>query len=221
MKHWWADSNENSRLEQVDLDKYQALVAEAPPHRRIDEIIVHHTWSPTVAQWRGRQTWQGIDRYHEVSRGWSDIGYHLGVGPDLSIWLLRPLPRAGGHTLNHNAHSVGVSMIGCYDTGRDDPKAIMPYTASLVRALIDRYALSVAEVRFHREFAAKSCPGTGIDLGAFRAYVRSGTVPQAAPTPEPPPVRYFAENGADWREHWVHNGPDDEPQGKVYLRPRP
>ena len=143
--------------------------------RAINEVVLHHTWSPTASQWRGQSTWDAIRRYHMTVPvpPWSDIGYHFGVGPDGSLWRLRPVNQSGAHVLNRNARTIGVAMIGNYDTGADDPRAVLPGAADIVAACCKRHGLGVSAVRFHREFQNKSCPGTGLELAAFRTMVEA------------------------------------------------
>jgi hypothetical protein len=130
-------------------------------------IVLHHTWSPTAAQYRGLSTWVSIKRYHMETRGWSDIGYHLGVGSDGTFWILRPLAKTGAHTLNHNAHSVGVCLVGNFDT--EDPWANgLGACCGLLASVLEAYNLGVQTIHFHREFADKTCPGTRIDLATVR-----------------------------------------------------
>jgi hypothetical protein len=172
MNHWWTHQTDKtpSRLEEVTLEELQVLLADAPARRDIQEIILHHTWKPTAAQYDDH-AWWGIQVYHRVSRGWSDIGYHIGVGPDGTIWLLRPITRDGGHTKSHNANSVGVCVLGNYDRGEDDPTVPMRVAAAAIALLCIRYDLEPTDTYCHRDFANKSCPGTGIDRAAFRLQV--------------------------------------------------
>jgi hypothetical protein len=140
--------------------------------RGLREIVLHHTWEPTAARYRGQQTWDAIRRFHMVDRGWSDIGYHLGIAPDESLWLLRPIPRQGAHVKGNNRHTVGVVLLGNFD--EEDPHACgLTQAARVVALLLDRFHLPVSAVRFHREFADKTCPGTRLDLNAFRELVQA------------------------------------------------
>ena len=153
-----------------------------PSPRDIQEVVLHHTWSPTAAQYRGKMTWDAIRNYHMGTRGWSDIGYHFGIGPDpdLSLWALRPYSRSGAHVLNRNAYSLGIALIGNYDA--EDPTGILPTAAEVVRALCDRFEIGAGGIRFHREFADKTCPGTRVGLTHFRRLVMGMQVPKAEDT---------------------------------------
>ena len=175
-EHWWTHTEQRSKLESVSIDTLRDLLEAAPPRRDIQEIILHHTWLPTAAQYRGRPTWEGIQGYHMEVRQWSDIGYHAGVAPDGTVWLLRPIMCGGAHTLNHNANSVGLVVLGNYDAGHDDPAQITKAAARVTALLCKRYSLGPQDVYFHRDFANKTCPGTAIDRAAFRAQVAANIV---------------------------------------------
>lgn len=191
MHEWWSDSHCRSKLCEVDFDEFTQLVMNAPPHRRIDEVILHHTWSPRAKQYRGKRSWESIQRYHTSpkprGRGWSDIGYHIGIAPDETIWLLRPVVRSGGHCRYHNDHSVGVVMLGCYDKGADDPSRILPITASVIAVVCQRYSIVSSDVNFHRNFSSKTCPGSAVDQIVVRGQVSLAKSGDPKPKIEPYP----------------------------------
>ena len=169
-----------SKIVAVSLAELKSYLAAKKVPRGINEIVLHHTWSPTAKQYKGTATWTAIRDYHVNVRGWSDIGYHFGIGPDSTVWRLRPVERSGAHVLNRNAHTVGVALVGNFDV--EDPMANgLPMAALVFRILLDRFGLGIGAVRFHREFQNKTCPGTRIDLAAFRQLVAEAMVPGAVP----------------------------------------
>ncbi len=165
---------------EVTLEQFRDHLQALPPGRRIDEVVVHHTWSPTAAQYRGLATVRGVRNYHMQVRGWSDNGYHVMIGPDGRIFLCRPLQRSGAHVAGRNAHTVGVSFIANFDS--EDPQAYggMQAGRDVVAALLERFDLATTDIRFHREFAPKTCPGLKLSLAEFRSAVASDA---AGPTP--------------------------------------
>jgi hypothetical protein len=235
MSHWWTDKNfGNSRIEQVTLAELHRILDAAPAKRTRNEIILHHTWSPTAAQYKGRPTWAAIDGYHEKTRGWSDIGYHIGVAPNGTIWLLRPIQAAGAHCVNHNSYGIGVVMLGNYDKGKDDPKKVLPVAADVCAALCKRFNIPAGKIFGHRDFADKSCPGTAIDMAAFR---KSVAATGASPAPQPSPTaktiklvdlmtgKTLAEVAPDLAALFVThkpapNGDHRADQAKLYLAKR-
>ena len=149
--------------------------------RRIDEVIVHHTWSPTAAQYRGIETVRNVRRYHMEERGWSDNGYHVMIGPDGKIFMCRPLSRAGAHTEGHNAHSVGVAFIANFDEEEPEEYGGMDTGLRVVAELLERFHLESRDIHFHREFAPKTCPGTKLQIGEFRTAVERVRVRRTGP----------------------------------------
>jgi hypothetical protein len=114
-------------------------------------------------------------------RGFSDIAYHVIMGPDETIWLGRLIERAGGHTRGQNARSIGVAYAANFGSERedrakgltpDDPAPCGYHTGVRVcAALARRFGLDEDDVFFHRDFAPKSCPGDRLDRAQFRADV--------------------------------------------------
>jgi hypothetical protein len=197
MAHWWTDiAPGRSRLEPVTVETFHDLVMEAPPNRRMDEVFLHHTWKPRAEWYDDLATWEGIQDYHVDAKGWSDIGYHVGVGPDGSVWLLRPVQKTGAHCQGYNGYSIGVAMIGNYDVGEEDPEACLPTAVKVMAILCKRFALTETNVRFHTEFSSKTCPGSAINLASVRARV-------AAALDAPPEQPHWAQAEIDWA---VENG---------------
>ncbi|HEY3398274.1 MAG TPA: peptidoglycan recognition family protein [Armatimonadota bacterium] len=159
--------------QQLGGDEFAQYLKGAQVARGVAEVIVHHTESPTAAQYRGISTVAAVRRYHMEVRGWSDNGYHLMIGPGGEIFRCRPLERAGGHCLGHNEHSVGVSFIANFD--EEDPAGYAGWRTGqmVVAAVLQRFGLGVDRLHFHREFADKTCPGTKLDLVSFRAQVQA------------------------------------------------
>ncbi len=180
---WWPEdyaAEEERQMadeQQMTLRQMVDYVSTTPVSRSIDRVIVHHTWRPTAADYRGIATVAGVRRYHVQSRGWTDNGYHMMVAPDGALFRCRPLARIGAHTTGQNANSIGLSFIADFDA--EDPlryQGIAP-AVEVVRACMVRWNIPTNRVFGHRAFAAKSCPGSRFDIGWFRSLL-------AAPTPQ-------------------------------------
>ena len=137
--------------------------------RAIDSIVIHQSDSAFG-------TAGLMDRWHR-ERGWSGIGYHRVI---LNGWLRaerfraecdgliqagRPLEREGAHVRGHNAHSIGVCLIGA---GEGWPVGVGYLTAAqwqalagLCAMLMREFGVPVERVVGHREFpdVTKTCPG--------------------------------------------------------------
>ena len=125
--------------------------------RKISEIILHCSATPA-----GMDIGAGeIRRWHMEGNGWQDIGYHWVIRRGGSVEKGRPECMAGAHCKGHNAHSIGVSLVG--GTAKDVRIPEDNFTgaqfaalAGLVKELKERYP--GAELHGHCEFAAKACP---------------------------------------------------------------
>ena len=73
----------------ANLYEIQDIVSTYPFSRRITEVHLHHTWRPRQSDYRGLATIEGMWRYHTETNGWSDIGQHVTVAPNGSVWLCR------------------------------------------------------------------------------------------------------------------------------------
>lgn len=109
---------------------------------------------------------EALEAMHKA-RGFRTIGYHYIIEPNGDLVTGRPESEIGAHVEGHNAHSIGVCMIGTERFGADAWAALR----SLVRALLRYYPL--ATVRGHRDYSpdldrdgkiernewTKTCPG--------------------------------------------------------------
>lgn len=129
-------------------------------------IIIHH--SATADS--GTVSWGAIRRYHIVECVWGDIGYHFGVelvGDGYEILAGRMPDAPGAHTRGQNAESIGVCLVGNFDAALP-PALQWQKGVELVAWLCRNFSIPAAEVRGHRDFANKSCPGDMFDMNRFR-----------------------------------------------------
>jgi len=156
---------------EVTIQDFREQLDNITVSRGIDEVVVHHTWRPEASDYRGIATVTGVRRYHMNVRGWSDNGYHVMIGPDGAIFLCRPMERSGAHVAGRNAHTIGVSFIANFDNDEPTEYGGMQAGMLVVAALLDRFELGPHNIRFHREFASKTCPGLKLGLTGFRTEV--------------------------------------------------
>ncbi len=74
---------------------------------KINFLAVHCSDSPDDREVDAAE----IHRWHR-ERGWSGIGYHAVIQRDGTVENGRPHYWKGAHVKNHNAHSIGVCLIG-------------------------------------------------------------------------------------------------------------
>ena len=109
-----------------------------------------------------------VRRWH-LDRGWSDVGYHWLIRRNGSLEQGRAEDKEGAHAVNYNSRSVGIAFEG----HGDHEMWTLPQVLTAVR-LCDRistqYDIAPHNILGHRETGApKTCPGTKIDMDAFRA----------------------------------------------------
>jgi hypothetical protein len=152
--------------------------------RKIDSLVLHHTYRPTTKQYEGAKTIEAIRQYH-LSKGWRDIGYHVLVGPEGAIWPGRLLDWTGAHAVIDkpemvkffgspgylNKFSVGVCAIGDYDA--EEPSTpLLSRLQEVLFQLAQRFRIPAERLFFHRQVAPKSCPGQNFDLDATRTWLK-------------------------------------------------
>lgn len=104
-----------------------------------------------------------IRRWHMNDRGWSDIGYHRLIDRDGVRGNGRPIERVGSHVMGHNTGTIGVCLIGGFDSSADD-EFLQNFTIQQSNALKQeisdlRKAYGPLWVKGHNDFAQKACPG--------------------------------------------------------------
>jgi hypothetical protein len=109
----------------------------------IRQVHVHHTVnSNSYSRADVPGLIRGMYRYHTKNLGWSDLGYNFLVDRFGRIWVGRAggarRPVRGAHTLGFNGTSVGVSVIGNFETTKPNRKVVRS-VAALAAWKLDRY----------------------------------------------------------------------------------
>ncbi|XP_045405605.1 N-acetylmuramoyl-L-alanine amidase [Lemur catta] len=129
-------------------------------------LYVHHTYVPAppctdfahcAANMRSMQ------RFHQDTKGWDDIGYSFVVGSDGYVYQGRGWDWVGAHTLSHNHLGFGVAFVGNYT-------AALPTEAALrtVRDVLPSCAVRAGLLRpdytllGHRQLVRTDCPGDAL-----------------------------------------------------------
>lgn len=135
----------------------------------LKRIVVHHTYTPTVADWRGLKTMQGMYRYYRTL-GWT--GYpHIFVAPD-GLWIMNPLTRTGIHANAANVDSYGFEVVGRYDTiqWQEPIKSLAVGSIAKVAKWANIPLLNIVPHRYFN--ASKTCPGKAITMTWVRRLVQ-------------------------------------------------
>lgn len=139
-------------------------------------VVIHHTYRPTAAEWRGAESMASLARYYR-GLGWLS-GPHLFVCPDApreadrGIWQLTPLNLPGTHARAANPTTWGIEHVGDY-TSRSMPPDVAAMGAGAAAALLGWAGLpvSAATVTPHAQWGKPECPGKAVDMDAYRRAV--------------------------------------------------
>lgn len=130
-------------------------------------IVIHHCAEPSLLQRPNGFEYQHMVNLKDFykSKGWS-AGPHLFIDDD-QVWTFSPLTSRGIHAVSFNSNSIGIEMLGNYDS--EDPKSgrgynVIQTTVAIVKLLLKRLQLDKSCIRFHRDDpkTSKTCPGNNI-----------------------------------------------------------
>lgn len=171
--------------------------------------IVHHTaGSNDYTRDESAGIVRGIQRYHILNSGWSDVGYNFLIDKYGRVYEGRrgsiERPFIGAHAAGFNTGSVGVALIGNFDQATPTTMAmgalrvvlawkfgrynIDPLTTfSVLSKGSPLYPLGttarLAAISGHRDTGQTSCPGTNLyaQLGGLARAVSADLSNRAAP----------------------------------------
>ncbi|HEX2073397.1 MAG TPA: N-acetylmuramoyl-L-alanine amidase [Geodermatophilus sp.] len=158
--------------------EYQSTIKAATIHHTADSNNYAATDVPAIMR--------SIYRYHTVSRGWGDIGYHVIADKYGRLWEGRYGGLAstvvGAHAGGFNTYTFGVSMLGNYDVAQP-PQVMLDAVADIIAWKLSLYGIdprgttrltssgggtsryaagttvTVPTVFAHRDVGNTACPG--------------------------------------------------------------
>lgn len=172
----------------MTIDEFETWIKNLKVTRTIKYLQVHHTWSPSYAQFNGSNHFtlqKNMKNYHVNSAGYVDIAQQLSVFPDGKIMTGRSfnIDPAGARGMNQNG--ICVENVGNFDRGGDTMTAAQRNTiVRLYAAMCKRFGVSPETgIRYHGWYtaggtylgtyissrSAKTCPGTNFFGGNTRA----------------------------------------------------
>ena len=164
-------------------------------------ITIHHTATPNDAlgsDWAARV--RSIWRYHTISNGWGDIGYHYLIDPNGVIYSGRlngvrdnGTMIDGAHVFGYNRANIGISMMGTYSNVAPTAAAQNALN-SLIAWIAPTYHITPNTTAYyayknvtlntivgHRDIGSTTCPG-----GVLYDLIPSIRVTAAINTGNPP-----------------------------------
>lgn len=146
--------------------------------RNLSSIIVHCSATPGKSDVGVKE----IRSWH-LDRGFADIGYHYVIRRDGTVESGRPIERVGAHCKGHNAHSIGICLVGGVEEAGGNLIPVANFTESqwaaletLVLHLLEDYP-TITSIHGHNEFSNKDCPCFDVSrwVSKTRVLERRGT----------------------------------------------
>lgn len=119
--------------------------------KQVKKIVIHHTAQNMkdlnddgrIDQFDYRLSVQAIYRFHTVSRGWGDLGYHYLVDPYGNVYEGRAGGQnvIGGHVLCQNSNTIGVSLMGNFENIRV-PRQQYDGLVQITQQLVEKYKIN-------------------------------------------------------------------------------
>jgi hypothetical protein len=150
-----------------------------------DFIVLHNTGEPCLKNRPKGLTYQhilGLQSYYRDDMHWS-AGPHLFID-DHQIWVFTPLTTSGVHSPSWNSVSLGVEMLGDYDSEEfNNGRGALVRNNAIAAIAILSTALDIdpETMRLHREDRKTThhCPGDNVDKPDFIARVKKYMQPKA------------------------------------------
>lgn len=166
--------------------------------------FIHHTWSPTAAQYHGRPTILGIRQSHLNRKPpMKDIACHAYACPDATVFNGRPPTTnncacqypdeypstwpaelrkiSGGNYSWMNAYGFGIETIGNFDVEDPTKSVAMRTSLDVLAAVHEIWRIPIEHNFFHRDVSSKTCPGTRVTKEwvheELRRRIEGGSVP--------------------------------------------
>ncbi len=145
---------------------------------RIKKFIIHHTGEYIDEKRDPKELMRAIYYFHTITRGWGDIGYNYVIDKQGNIYEGRyGGPNiVGAHTAYHNVDSIGVSLMGNFNTEKPTAKQLKILELTLADHAV-RYGVNPMgksaflginsyNISGHRDVARKghgtACPGKNL-----------------------------------------------------------
>jgi hypothetical protein len=152
------------------------------PTWRPSFIVLHNTGVPKLAdrpKGLSKSNIQDLVSYYRDDQHWS-AGPHLFID-DHQIWVFTPLTTPGVHSPSWNAVSLGVEMLGDYDTepfnsGRG--LAVHKNAVAALSILCSTLGIDPATIRLHKEDpkTTHKCPGKNVVKAKIIAEVQTALI---------------------------------------------
>jgi hypothetical protein len=135
--------------------------------KNIDSLVVHHLGDgivrvddPSIEA--SRRVMAGIQAFHMITRGWSDIAYHYAIDRAGRVFEGRPWERVSAATQGHNRHTLSVVLLsdGVQQHMTDAQEIALEALWAEERDILGA-AITLTD---HNDWSPSTCPGPNIEL---------------------------------------------------------
>ncbi|NXB99245.1 PGRP2 amidase, partial [Orthonyx spaldingii] len=132
----------------------------------LGSVFLHHTLEPARpcrSFGACARAMRDMQRFHQDTRGWDDIGYSFVVGSDGYLYEGRGWHWVGAHTKGHNTRGFGVAVVGDFTAALPDPDTLALVRDELLACAVRRGHLRPDfSLRGHRQLVRTDCPGDAL-----------------------------------------------------------
>lgn len=132
----------------------------------LPHVYIHHTYEPSrpcISFQDCTADMRSMQIFHQVDRGWDDIGYSFVVGSDGYLYEGRGWHWVGAHTRGHNSVGYGISFIGDFTSSIPDTRILQLVKDRFLKCAVrSGYILPNYSIQGHRQVVDTMCPGDAL-----------------------------------------------------------
>jgi hypothetical protein len=152
----------------------------APTYQPVTQVFIHHTVdSDYESLIDGPSVVRAIYQYQAITLGWGDIGYNYLVDEAGNVYEGRAGGDnvTGGHVYNYNHGSMGIALIGCFQTNNASCNSltnnnVTPPSGAMTNSLTDLLAWKTTQYGIDPEAQHSFCQQDG--TGCLSLYTIAG-----------------------------------------------
>ncbi|XP_068157890.1 peptidoglycan-recognition protein LB isoform X7 [Drosophila tropicalis] len=124
-------------------------------------VIIHHSYIPAACFTTAdcMKSMRSMQDFHQLERGWNDIGYSFGIGGDGMIYTGRGFNTIGAHAPKYNDKSVGIVLIGDWRTELPPQNMLQAAKDLIAFGVAKGYIDPAYKLLGHRQVRDTECPG--------------------------------------------------------------
>ncbi len=149
-------------LEVTDRHAWDAAPAPRCQSKHTPRLMtIHHTVTPNRDSINAAARARQIQSYHQLIRGWCDLGYHFLIGQDGEIIEGRRVEKVGAHVGGKNTSNIGIAFLGDFRYEAPSAKSLAK-AAALVDFLSEYFSIELTSNNLlgHRDYTNRTlCPG--------------------------------------------------------------